>query len=87
MTFEEKVLLDFGEIEDGSGTDSKYSGKEEIYNAYKRAVKQLINKGYIENAAIFENPKTHEIEIVSLKSAFLTNKGKEQVEKLKKINK
>lgn len=85
MTFEEKVLLDFGEFEDGRGTDSKYSGNEEIYRAYKKAVKGLTNKGYIENALIFEDPKTHEIEVVSLKSAFLTDKGIEKVEKIKKI--
>lgn len=83
MTFVEQVLLDFCSLDNGACMDDMYSGSEERYRAYKKAVVQLTNDGCIRGASIVKNPRNREIEVVSLKGAYLTEYGEEYVKKLK----
>ena len=72
MNLKEQILKDLNEM-DGSAVDNKYNN---IYGKYKIAVAELQKDGLIVGATAFYYKNTQEPEVVSLKTAELTQKGK-----------
>ena len=72
MNLKEQILKDLNEM-DGSAVDNKYNN---IYGKYKIVVAELQKDGLIVGATVFYYKNTQEPEVVSLKTAELTQKGK-----------
>lgn len=76
MNLKEQILKDLNEM-DGSAVDNKYNNiYNNIYGKYKIAVAELQKDGLIVGATVFYYKNTQEPEVVSLKTAELTQKGK-----------
>lgn len=73
MDLKKQILKDLSEM-DGSAVNDKYN---DIYEQYKIAVAELKRDGFIVGATVFYYENTREPQIVSLKAAELTQKGKE----------
>ena len=73
MDLKKQILKDLSEM-DGREVNDKYN---DIYEQYKIAVADLQRDGFIVGATVFYYENTQEPEVVSLKAAELTQKGRE----------